>query len=471
MTPDSELLAAFARTNSGDAFAELVRRHVNLVYSAALRQVHGDAHLAQDVAQTVFADLARKAGSLSRRASLAGWLYTSAHFAAAKIIRGDSRRRDREGKFMRDPGSDPASETDWDNIRPALDAAMHELKESDREAILLRFFENRPFAEVGEKLGLNENAARMRVERALEKLRAVFAKRDITTVGALASVISANAVQLAPANLGATLATVYMTTTGTGTFTLLKIMTATQLKLAISALVIAGTATALVVQHQTQNLLREQNESLARLVRQLTADNLDLSNRLATAIPPARMSNGQMDELLRLRGEVGTLRRQIGQMAQLRDENGRLQAALANANARIETAHNPAAPVDPVEQYRINTVNAAKQIGLAMRIFGGDNSDQYPTNLDQIIEYLGSATNFIGGVKLDDFELVNVGVPDLERQPNAIALRQKTPIQTPGGSWYRIYCMADGSVQTAESPDGNFDAWEKQNTEVPVASQ
>src|SRR5580658_11183634 len=105
MTPDCELLRQFARTNSGDAFAELVRRHLNLVYSAALRQVNGDAHLAQDVAQTVFADLARKADSLSRRESLTGWLYTSAHFAAAKMIRGETRRRDREEQFMREPAN------------------------------------------------------------------------------------------------------------------------------------------------------------------------------------------------------------------------------------------------------------------------------------------------------------------------------------------------------------------------------
>ena len=103
MTPDSELLGRYAQTRSEDAFAELVRRHVNLVYSAALRQVNGDAHLAQDVAQTVFTDLARKAGSLARRESLTGWLYTSAHFAASKIVRTENRRRDREEKFMREP--------------------------------------------------------------------------------------------------------------------------------------------------------------------------------------------------------------------------------------------------------------------------------------------------------------------------------------------------------------------------------
>ena len=110
MTPDCELLRRYAGTKSEEAFAELVRRHVNLVYSAALRQVNGDAHLAQDVAQTVFTDLARKAASLARRATLTGWLYTSAHFAAAKIVRTENRRRDREEKFMREPISETAPE-------------------------------------------------------------------------------------------------------------------------------------------------------------------------------------------------------------------------------------------------------------------------------------------------------------------------------------------------------------------------
>jgi len=249
MTPDSELLRRYAGTNSEEAFAELIRRHVNLVYSAALRQVNGDAHLAQDVAQTVFTDLARKADSLARHSTLTGWLYTSAHFAAAKIARTENRRRDREENFMREPIPETAPEPDWEKLRPLLDQAMHELKEADREAILLRYFENRAFVEIGEKFGLNENAARMRVERALEKLRGFLASRGVTTAATLASVISANAIQLAPANLAATLTTASLAGAGAGTFTVLKFMTITNLKLGLSAIVVAGATTALVVQH------------------------------------------------------------------------------------------------------------------------------------------------------------------------------------------------------------------------------
>jgi RNA polymerase sigma factor (sigma-70 family) len=284
MTPDSELLRRYAGTKSEEAFAELVQRHVNLVYSAALRQVNGDAHLAQDVAQIVFTDLARKAASLSRRETLTGWLYTSAHFAAAKIARTENRRRDREEKFMREPISETAPELDWQKLRPTLDEVMHELKEADREAILLRYFENRAFAEIGGKLGLNENAARMRVERALEKLRAAFLRRGIAATATLASVISAHAVQIAPAGLAATLTSASLAGVGTGTtFTLLKFMTATQLKLGISVLVVAGATTALVVQHQTQIRLDEENQSLRQQITQLQSDNESLSRREAVA--------------------------------------------------------------------------------------------------------------------------------------------------------------------------------------------
>jgi RNA polymerase sigma factor (sigma-70 family) len=287
MTPDSELLRHYAGTKSEEAFAELVRRHLDLVYSVALRQVNGDAHLAQDVAQTVFTDLARKAALLSRRATLTGWLYTSAHFAAAKVVRAENRRRDREEKFMREPISETAPEPDWNKLRPVLDEAMHKLKESDREAILLRYFENRQFAEIGEKFGLNENAARMRVERALEKLRAVFLRRGIAATTTLASVISANAVQNAPAGLAATLTNASLAGAGTGTLTLLKLMTMTKLKLGLSALVIAGAVTTLVVQHQARIKLREENQSLRQQVDQLTTENARLSKHPRTPRLPA----------------------------------------------------------------------------------------------------------------------------------------------------------------------------------------
>src|SRR5262249_45928091 len=162
----------------------------------ALRQVNGDVHLAQDVAQSVFTDLARKAATLARRPVLTGWLYTATHFAASRAVRTERRRhaREEEAHTMRELLHDPAPGIDWDQLRPVLDDAMHELKDSDRDAILLRYFENRALAEVGERLGVSENAARMRVDRAVEKLRGLLARRGVASAAAvLAGSISANA--------------------------------------------------------------------------------------------------------------------------------------------------------------------------------------------------------------------------------------------------------------------------------------
>ncbi len=344
MTPDSELLRDYARTNSQDAFAELVRRYVNLVYSAALRQVGGDAHLAQDVAQTVFTDLARKAAALSRRNTLSGWLYTSARFAAANMARKEHRRRDREETFMRDPTQDSAPEPTWEEIRPVLDDAMHDLKEADREAILLRYFENRPFAEIGEKLGLNENAARMRVERALDKFRAAFARRGIATTATLAAVISANAVQLAPSGLAATLTAASAVGAGTGTLTLLKFMAMTKLKLGISALVVACAATTMVVQHQSQQRLLAENEALRQQLAQPKPDNPTPPSQLAATDDSKSLPDDQFRELLRLRGEVGVLRRKTNELTSLL-ANSR-DAQPRNPNSAVDSQHPSVMPED-----------------------------------------------------------------------------------------------------------------------------
>jgi RNA polymerase sigma factor (sigma-70 family) len=363
MTPDSELLRRYVGTHSEEAFAELVQRHVNLVYSAALRQVNGDAHLAQDVAQTVFTDLARKAASLSRRATLTGWLYTSAHFAAAKAVRTEQRRhaREQEAHTMRETIHTPAPEPDWEKLRPVLDEVMHKLKEADREAILLRYFENRQFAEVGAKLGLNENAARMRVERALEKLRDFLAKRSITMATALASVISANAVQIAPAGLAATLASASFAGAGTGTtFTLLKLMTATKLTLGISTLVIAGATTALVVQHQAQIKLDEENQSLRQQITQLQSDNESLSRREAVAklmlrLPAPHMQAAATAEPLAEestnlfnRFKEGEPKLTAGQVEAYLKANGRKASSLL---AAYRTSSDPALLKEAMEKY------------------------------------------------------------------------------------------------------------------------
>jgi RNA polymerase sigma factor (sigma-70 family) len=257
MTPDGELLGRYAETKSEEAFEELVRRHIDLVYSAALRQVNGDAALAQDVAQTVFANLAHKAAFLSRRPVLAGWLYTSTRFAAANSVRTEHRRRTREqeAQAMHELLDPPYPDPDWEKLRPLLDKVMHELKDADRTVILMRYFENGSFAEIGRKLGLSEEAARKRVDRALEKLRGFLFERGISTTVGLGSVLSAHASHAAPAGLAKSVAVAAVlkgAVAGGSTFTLLKgtLMAWTKAKLATvvgAGLILATGATIIVV--------------------------------------------------------------------------------------------------------------------------------------------------------------------------------------------------------------------------------
>ena len=242
--------------------------------------------LAQDVAQTVFTDLARKADALSRRQVLNGWLYTSALFAATKAVRTERRRRAREqeAQVMHSLSIDSSREVDWSALRPVIDEAMLQLREADRDAVLLRYFEKRPLAEIGAKLGVTENTARMRVERALDKLRDQLVRRGVTTTTtALSTVVVANAIQAAPVGLAATLTSLSLAGgvgTAGSTLTLLKIMSMTKLQLGVSAVIIAGATTALVLQHGTQGSLRVENQSLQQQLNQLQSDNENLSKLL-----------------------------------------------------------------------------------------------------------------------------------------------------------------------------------------------
>src|SRR6185295_14095532 len=173
MRDDIELLRRYVEERDEAAFAGIVHRHLAMVYGVALRKVAGDVALAEDVAQGVFSDLARKAAPLSRRVVLTGWLFTSTQFAAAKAVRSAQRRRarEREASTMQAQNFETTEAIDWERLRPTLDNLIGGLNERDREAVLLRFFEQQSFPAIGLRLRISEDAARSRVDRALEKIR------------------------------------------------------------------------------------------------------------------------------------------------------------------------------------------------------------------------------------------------------------------------------------------------------------
>ena len=202
---DMDLLREYARDHSEPAFAGLVQRHINLVYSVALRCT-GNSEDARDVTQAVFIILARKAASLRDRTVLTGWLYETTRFTAARFIRTRVRRQIREQEaYMQSSLNEPDTSSVWRQLSPLLEEAMTQLGEKDRALLALRFFENKSGAETAAALGIQEWAVHKRTSRAVEKLRAFFGRRGVSvSAGVLAAAVSASSVQAAPAGLAVT---------------------------------------------------------------------------------------------------------------------------------------------------------------------------------------------------------------------------------------------------------------------------
>lgn len=468
---DAQLLRDYSELGKESAFAEIVTRHTDLVYSAALRQVYSP-DLARDVTQSVFTDLARKARSLSvglnAEASLVGWLYRATRFAARDLYRNETRRTQRERLAMEQLQPESELTPDWNQLSASLDDAMSDLDDFDREAILLRYFKNHDLRSVGAALGISDDAAQKRVSRAVERLREILTKRGIA-VGAsgLIVVISANAVQAAPVGLALTISTAAaLTGTAATSPTLIataaKTIAMTTLQKTLVTVTIALLAGAGAYEIRRAAKLREQVQILQRQqgpltaqIRQLQREHDDATSLLVSMADENAKEKRNSGELLKLRGEVGTLQllaSEATQRARKAEEN---LAAELSSKAQF-TKHETA------------TVRTAKDVGLAIRLFSDNHNNSSPTNIVQIAEELGGSFE-IGGISLSSFELKVIG-EDRLAHPNTVELRERLARQAPDGTWRRIYLFADGSVQIAISNDGNFDAWEKANTYSPLSN-
>jgi RNA polymerase sigma factor (sigma-70 family) len=473
---DQQLLRDYTERHSEAAFAELVRRHVDLVHSAALRMVR-DAHLAEDVTQGVFLALARNAAQLTNRPVLSGWLHRTAQNLAANTVRSDVRRRAREQEAAAmNESLAPEHDSVWEDIAPYLDAALGELSEPDRDALLLRYFERKSAREMAQTLGTSEDAAQKRISRAVERLREFFAKRGITVgVSGLVVVISANAVQAAPAGLAVTMSSAALASVaaGTGTIlTFLKVMTMTKVQAGIvCGIVVASAVTSLQIEHQAQAKMRQVDVSLQQQTSQLAqlqAQNERLSNLLTQASSP-----NSPGDLVKLRDEVAILRSQTKELTVLQDEKRRLQASLP------ESRHDWGVHSDGDDSEWSDKLSAKLNymslLGLAIREYARNNQGWPPTSFEEAAAFLSdrarNETNFTPA----QFEIVYhgnmFGAYNKYAHPKRVLfIREREPWKNTDGKWVKLYEAINGLRWNVSLPYGDFEAWEEQRIVPPESS-
>jgi RNA polymerase sigma factor (sigma-70 family) len=462
MKDDQTLLGEYA-SGSEAAFQELVTRYANLVYSAAVRLVGGDAHLAEDVSQTVFIDLARMAKGLPQDRRLGGWLHRHTCFVAAKAVRGERRRQMREAQAAQMNPPQDHSEANLAEIAFVLDKAINRLSAVDRNAILLRFFEGLDFRSVGQALGMNEAAAQKRVARALDRLEVKLLRQGTAcSAGVLGTVLGTNAVTAAPPGLAANLANTALAhaSQNASAISLLKLMTITKSKVCVAAaLVLASGVTCLLLEHQASARSGDLDQSLrrqARQIAQLAEDNQSLSNLAAQAKGSAE---SELIELQGLRREGEILHQQADALAKVQEKTRRAAPSERNkSQTMLQVGEMVWAKQESAQGWIRAFIGYAKA-----------HNGQMPSSLEQARPYWPKDFSQRTGEAPDQYDLVYHGSLDSLTNLDVIVFREKNPWpygnQAYGtGKFGRFYALANGQVQYCSSSDktavGNYDAYE-----------
>ena len=484
MTDDLQLLERYARQGSEEAFGQLTARHLNMVYSAALRQVGGEASLAQDVAQLVFTNLARKAAALCTQARgqaiagtdkdrcflLVGWLHRDTRYTALELLRKESRRRHREQEAVAmqllDAQDPPA---DWSQIRPLLDETLDRMPVADRHALLLRFFEQRSFGEIGVALGVGEDAARKRVNRALDQLREILGRRGVTATSvALSGLLMSQTVQTAPAGLAAALATASVAAAASSSSTaatLIQTMISSKATFGLVTAATLGLSATVGLQHRSNQRYQTENAELrAQLARPPAS-----APQPASTIDPGELARlrAEHNELLRLRGEVTQLRRSLAEAAKAAVAEGKRaddndgSTPEAEAKARAEEERSLA----------IARMTYVKHWALAFFLYAEAHQDRFPDTFEEASKYFAADQAVLkSAFSTDKYEIMFHGATrDVQHPESVILLREKEAWPSSSGTGTaRTYAFADGHSEIHSAPDGDYSAWEKDRILAPA---
>ena len=465
MRTDLTLLRQYVEERNEAAFAELVHRHLDMVWGVACR-ITKDEDLARDVAQGVFSDLARKGSRLPPTIVLAAWLHRAASLAAKKCVRTYVRRSERERKAMdlHSPTTESTTAPETDTLLPILDEGLESLPTRDRTAIMLRFFGQKSFAEVGDQLGVSDDTAQKRVSRAIQKLRVYFRKKGApVATKTITACLSAASASIAPAGFAQT---VIVSSVGgissLGATTLLIHKLQYQLllmktKVIVSVIAVSSATTPLLWQQQAIGALQEENKQLSRQLEPMSTIMTE-----SAALSAVRLQASEFQRLEGTEAELESLRNEAARLAGPEWQERRdLFQDWSIKKQEWETAKETAARLQAEFDAQItseHTRNAMLKLGLAARIWATDNDDTFPRSFVEMTNELANAytEGFEGNLMIENFEWIPHARPVSEMEPQLALFREKTPRQLPDGTWERAYTLCDGSVQLFKSDSADF---------------
>ncbi len=464
MKNDGTLLAEYHAAKSEEAFRELFARHSPMVYSSALRQT-GRAALAEDVTQAVFGILAEKAGKLRNHPVVSGWLHQTTRFAALKAVRSEQRRQHREQEASLMNELSDATDRVWSQMEPHLDEALGALNEADRDALILRYFENRSLREVGERIGVSDDAAQKRVSRALEKLRGFFDCRKLgLSTGVIATVLPVKAIGAVPVGLSKTIpAAVVAGGSAPATLELIhetmNMLFWAKLKTVapIAAIGAVAVGTPITVQHNIITDLRRENAELRAQLAALRNTPKQPAVMVAEpALSPSELAKLRADaaEVHRLRADIARARESARESAEQAQQAQAVQERMRSQVAKVQQARTTAEELlerEREEKAIKMMVDDGKRLGLAFHVAKSDG--KFPRDFDDFVE----KTNF-PEEKIEQLRnrLLFFDHGENPQEPidggYRILMADKQPFMTMDGKRLWFYTMADGSVVRMNEP-------------------